>query len=214
MSDRIAVMHRGRIEQVGTPEDLYDRPATSFVADFIGTTNLLGGTVESLGPDVATVCLDSGDRCVIGVGGRRPGQPVQVSIRPEAIRIAAVEAGNGAEAAAGSAGALLAQVEQVAYLGAAVQYHIRTEKGLALSVLAGRAGPEIRIRRFCRSDLGPGRRPRAGRAASQVGGRVMTGRRARRGRHSMPHSRSGSGRPAGRAGSSSPASPRSGWRGP
>ena len=49
MSDRIAVMHRGRIEQVGTPEDLYDRPATSFVADFIGTTNLLGGTVESLG---------------------------------------------------------------------------------------------------------------------------------------------------------------------
>ena len=45
MSDRIAVMHRGRIEQVGAPEDLYDRPATSFVADFIGTTNLLTGTV-------------------------------------------------------------------------------------------------------------------------------------------------------------------------
>ena len=46
MSDRIAVMHGGRIEQVGAPEDLYDRPATSFVADFIGTTNLLSGTVE------------------------------------------------------------------------------------------------------------------------------------------------------------------------
>ncbi len=45
MSDRIAVMNRGRIEQVGTPEDLYDRPSTPFVADFIGTTNLLSGTV-------------------------------------------------------------------------------------------------------------------------------------------------------------------------
>jgi spermidine/putrescine transport system ATP-binding protein len=131
MSDRIAVMHRGRIEQVGGPEDLYDRPATSFVADFIGTTNLLAGTVESLGPEVATVCLDSGDRCVIAPGGRTPGQAVQVSIRPEAIQIAPA---NGTESAR-----LRAEIEQVAYLGAAVQYHIRTERGLALSVLAGRS---------------------------------------------------------------------------
>jgi spermidine/putrescine transport system ATP-binding protein len=61
MSDRIAVMHRGRIEQVGAPEDLYDRPATSFVADFIGTTNLLSGTVLTVQPDTAVVRLDSGD---------------------------------------------------------------------------------------------------------------------------------------------------------
>ena len=138
MSDRIAVMHRGRIEQVGTPEDLYDRPSTSFVADFIGTTNLLSGTVEALGPGAATVCLDSGDRCVIAVGGARPGQLVQVSIRPEAIRIAA--AADGAEDSPGGPGAgLRAQVEQVAYLGPAIQYHIRTDKGLVMSVLASRA---------------------------------------------------------------------------
>jgi spermidine/putrescine transport system ATP-binding protein len=137
MSDRIAVMHRGRIEQVGTPEDLYDRPSTPFVADFMGTTNLLAGLVETLGPDVATVCLDSGDRCVIAIGGRRPGQAVQVSIRPEAISIRAAD---GKDVPAGNAAGLPARVEQVAYLGASVQYQIRTEKGLAMSVLAPKAG--------------------------------------------------------------------------
>jgi spermidine/putrescine transport system ATP-binding protein len=146
MSDRIAVMHRGGIEQVGAPEDLYDRPATPFVADFIGTTNLLAGTVESLGPDVATVCLDSGDRCVIASGGRRSGQPVQVSIRPESISITKADGADRAEGSGGAVpahGGLLARVEQVAYLGATVQYHIRTERGLAMSVLAGKASPRF-----------------------------------------------------------------------
>jgi spermidine/putrescine transport system ATP-binding protein len=135
MSDRIAVMHRGRIEQVGAPEDLYDKPATSFVADFIGTTNLLDGLVESLGPDAATVCLDSGDRCVIASGGWQPGQTVQVSVRPESI---AIEARNGG--ASGMPGRLEAAVEQVAYLGSAVQYVVRTDGGLRLSVVAGKNG--------------------------------------------------------------------------
>ena len=135
MSDRIAVMYRGRIEQLGRPEELYDRPATSFVADFIGTTNLLAGQVETLGQDVATVCLDSGDRCVIASGGRQAGQTVQVSIRPEAIGI---EARNGGST--GGPGSLAAEVEQVAYLGSAVQYHVRTDGGLRLSVLAGKNG--------------------------------------------------------------------------
>ncbi|HEY8238994.1 MAG TPA: ABC transporter ATP-binding protein [Candidatus Limnocylindrales bacterium] len=151
MSDRIAVMHRGRIEQVGAPQDLYDRPQTSFVADFIGTTNLLTGTVEALRPDGALVRLDSGDTCRISSDGRTAGQPVQVSIRPESIELrpadrAAVEASDGAgggpEPTAAS-GVMTAKVEQVAYLGATVQYHIRTEKGLAMSVLAGRTGPRF-----------------------------------------------------------------------
>src|SRR5262245_17149967 len=87
MSDRIAVMHGGRIEQLGHPEDLYDRPATSFVADFIGTTNLVTGTVLSVGADMALVRLDSGDVCRIAPDGRQAGQTVQLSIRPEAITI-------------------------------------------------------------------------------------------------------------------------------
>jgi spermidine/putrescine transport system ATP-binding protein len=145
MSDRIAVMSRGRIEQVGSPEDLYDRPSTSFVADFIGTTNLLDGLVETLGPAGATVCLDSGDRCLIATGGHRPGEPVQVSIRPEAISIAAADAATGAPGDAGANGAagLRATVEQVAYLGSSVQSHVRTERGLSMSVLAPKVGPRF-----------------------------------------------------------------------
>ena len=136
MSDRIAVMHRGRIEQVGTPEDLYDRPATPFVADFIGTTNLLSGTVESTDGAEATVLLDSGDRCRISGNGHIAGQTVQLSVRPEAIQIDRSDRDSGGSR-------MRASVEQVAYLGAAVQYHIRTEGGLALSVLAGKAGPRF-----------------------------------------------------------------------
>ena len=135
MSDRIAVMHRGRIEQVGVPEELYDRPASSFVADFIGTTNLLAGTVEAIAADAAVIRLDSGDRCAVAAAGRSAGQSIQVSVRPEAITIAARNGTNGADA-----GHMDAEVEQVAYLGAAVQYHVRTAGGLGLSVLAGKTG--------------------------------------------------------------------------
>jgi spermidine/putrescine transport system ATP-binding protein len=135
MSDRIAVMHRGRIEQVGVPEELYDRPASSFVADFIGTTNLLAGTVEAVDADAAVIRLESGDRCAIAADGRAAGQSIQVSVRPEAITIAARNGANGTDA-----GHMDAEVEQVAYLGAAVQYHVRTAGGLGLSVLAGKTG--------------------------------------------------------------------------
>ncbi len=87
MSDRIAVMHHGRIEQLGTPEALYERPTTTFVADFIGTTNLLRGTVEALDDGAALVRLEGGDVCRIGRPGRTVGQVVDISLRPEAIAI-------------------------------------------------------------------------------------------------------------------------------
>ena len=63
LCDRIAVMHAGKVEQLGTPEELYERPATRFVADFIGTTNLLHGTVEGVDGEVAVIALGSGERC-------------------------------------------------------------------------------------------------------------------------------------------------------
>ena len=134
MSDRIAVMNRGKVEQVGPPEDLYDRPATAFVADFIGTTNLLSGTVEGLDGSTAIVQLDSGERCRIASAGRATGQAVQLSIRPESITL---------DGSSDDVAAMAATIEQVAYLGAAVQYQIRTPGGLALTVLAGKAGPRF-----------------------------------------------------------------------
>lgn len=78
MSDRIGVMDEGRLLQVGTPQEIYEHPANRFVANFIGQTNLLEGTVES--PD--TVCLANGAR--IPASSEFPaGTSVAVSLRPE-----------------------------------------------------------------------------------------------------------------------------------
>ena len=152
MSDRIAVMNRGRIEQVGTPEDLYDRPSTPFVADFIGTTNLLSGTVAALREGESLIRLDSGDACITGAEGCVPGKSIQFSVRPENIRLERAEETAAAQAGAGVRGngaggveraRLRGSVEQAAYLGSAVQYHIRTDGGLAVSVLASKAGPRF-----------------------------------------------------------------------
>ena len=87
MSDRIAVMNRGRYEQLGDPEVLYERPATRFVAGFLGISNLLSGTVE--GNDNGYVRLRLADETVI----RAPrtdtgGDAVSVGVRPEKIRLA------------------------------------------------------------------------------------------------------------------------------
>jgi spermidine/putrescine transport system ATP-binding protein len=142
MSDRIAVMNRGRVEQLGTPEELYERPRTRFVADFIGTTNLLRGTVEGMDSGCAVVRLDSGDRCRVAGIDAGVGRTLDLSLRPEAI---AIDRSNGA--AERPLDRLAATVEQVAYLGAAVQYRVRTPGGLAMSVLASKSGS-----RFVRGD--------------------------------------------------------------
>jgi iron(III) transport system ATP-binding protein len=81
-SDRIAVMNAGRIEQVGTPEEVYGRPATAFVAGFIGRTNLLQGSVA----EARVVECEGGLRLLAAAGpDHRRGEAVTVSIRPHAI---------------------------------------------------------------------------------------------------------------------------------
>ncbi len=82
MSDRIAVMHEGRLLQVGSPEEIYERPANRFVADFIGRTNLLEGTVES--PEI--VCLTNGAR-IAAPSDLPAGTTCAVSLRPERARL-------------------------------------------------------------------------------------------------------------------------------
>jgi spermidine/putrescine transport system ATP-binding protein len=133
MSDRIAVMHRGKVEQVGTPEELYERPRTRFVADFIGTTNLLSGSVETVDSGTALVRLRSGDACLVGSAGLAVGRPVELSIRPESVHLRPT---NGSTAP----GTMASLVEQVAYLGSNVQYHVRTAGGLAITAVAPKAG--------------------------------------------------------------------------
>jgi spermidine/putrescine transport system ATP-binding protein len=128
LSDRIAVMNGGRIEQLGTPEELYDRPRTRFVADFIGTTNLLAGTVASVTADGAILDLEAGGRCVIGAQGLAPRAGVEIAVRPEVLELIPRPAEDPAADAAAACW-LLGTVEQSAYLGTSISYQVRMDAG-------------------------------------------------------------------------------------
>jgi len=135
MSNVVAVMHNGRIVQVGPPREIYERPASRFVADFIGSTNFLPGTVAALVADgLYRVDTTFGPILCIPSGEALPGSAVLVSIRPEDISVTdGGPAGEGWEAT----------VEQVVFLGDSVDCR------LALSglVLRARVHPSVRLRR-------------------------------------------------------------------
>src|SRR5881392_4249044 len=87
MSDRIAVMSNGVVEQVAAPEEVYDRPATTFVAGFIGVSNLMPGTVTSAGGGRARIQLDTGIEVEASVDGIQSGERCHAVVRPEKLRI-------------------------------------------------------------------------------------------------------------------------------
>jgi len=147
MSDRIAVMHAGRVEQLGTPEELYERPTSRFVADFIGTTNLLHGEILGQAGGATDVRLDSGEVCRIRAGAGLVGDVIDVSLRPESIRLCSTASSGDEDTTDRAASpsppttagwAIHGTIEQAAYLGAAVQYQVRSRGGLALTALAPR----------------------------------------------------------------------------
>jgi spermidine/putrescine transport system ATP-binding protein len=140
MSDRIAVMHAGRVAQLGTPEELYDRPTTRFVADFIGTTNLLSGAVESADGQGGLVRLTGGDACVVAGDGLAVGRTVELSVRPESIML---HRSNGS--APDGRDPMRGVVEQMAYLGSNVQYLVRTRGGLAITALLPKTGERLPV---------------------------------------------------------------------
>jgi spermidine/putrescine transport system ATP-binding protein len=116
MADSIAVMNRGRIEQLGAPEELYERPRTAFVARFLGASNLLRGTVDA----PSAVRLGSG--AVIRVDEELPpsGTKVAVGIRPEKIRLEPSRDGENR---------LTGTVVERSYVGVATQYNVKTPDG-------------------------------------------------------------------------------------
>lgn len=115
LSDRIGVMNDGRLLQVGTPEEMYDAPADRFVADFIGRSNFLKGTLES--PEV--VCLANGQRIRVPlVDAVTVGDDVQVSLRPERVMICDVD--TAPEGVARLSGI----VENETFLGNSVIYRV------------------------------------------------------------------------------------------
>ena len=89
MSDNIAVMNNGRYEQIGTPQDVYHRPATSFVAGFVGDANRFTAKVASVNGSALTLETPTGTQMKVAVpsAGLRIGQQVEVFLRPEAIEL-------------------------------------------------------------------------------------------------------------------------------
>ena len=128
MADRIAVMSKGRIEQLGSPDELYERPETPFVAGFLGVSNLLPGTVA--GSDL--VRLDDGTQVQVAPGALRgrTGR-VAVGIRPEKIDL-----GGGQE------NTLEGTIFEQAYIGVATQYLVDTDCG-RLTVYRQNASPGL-----------------------------------------------------------------------
>jgi spermidine/putrescine transport system ATP-binding protein len=125
MSDRIAVMNNGRIEQIGDPEEVYDRPATTFVAGFIGVSNLMPGTVRKTGRD-GEVELDSGVKVSTDVDGFNPGERCHAVVRPEKLFL-----GRGGRDEATVEG----MVESSLYLGTSTQLIVRLPGDVRMTVM-------------------------------------------------------------------------------
>ena len=107
MSDRLAVFNRGTIEQVGTPAEIYERPATAFVAGFVGTSNLLRGEVAE----------------------RIVGQAGTFTVRPEKIRLAAIDDPTAADETSAAG-----HIREVVYLGPDTRYYVTLDAGAELVV--------------------------------------------------------------------------------
>jgi spermidine/putrescine transport system ATP-binding protein len=130
MSDRLAVMNGGRIEQLGAPRDLYERPATRFVADFLGTSNILSGRLERDGDRWGLGGLGAGERVLIErADGLAAGQEVEVVVRPEKMALA-----DQASAPPARHCALRCTVAEIVYLGTSTSYSVVTNGGATVSV--------------------------------------------------------------------------------
>jgi putative spermidine/putrescine transport system ATP-binding protein len=131
MSDRIAVMDRGRLQQVGLPHEIYEAPANPYIADFIGESNILGGVVEDRREDALRVRLERGPTIEVAARHDLPvqsGQRVRVMVRPERfLDLAAGGANLPANRIEGS-------VAESAYIGVSDKYRIATQDGLEVLV--------------------------------------------------------------------------------
>jgi spermidine/putrescine transport system ATP-binding protein len=134
MSDRIAVMRAGRIEQLGQPEELYERPTTEFVAGFLGVSNLLDGTLGAGNGSLAEVVLADGTLLRAPADGfDRTNGPVRVGVRPEKLRV--LPAGSDEESPS-DRNVVRGTVVDASYLGVSTQYTVRTADGHVMTVYA------------------------------------------------------------------------------
>ena len=127
MSDRIAIMNEGRIVQLGTPREIYTRPASVFASDFIGQTNLLRGTVLATDGLVVTLEVGAGQRVAAeSPSALAPGGAATLSVRPEAIRVS--RDGASPPASPGLSGT----VAEIVYLGSSVRVAVASAGDLVI----------------------------------------------------------------------------------
>jgi putative spermidine/putrescine transport system ATP-binding protein len=91
MADQVAVMHDGRLQQLGAPDEVYDRPRTRFVAEFLGTSNIFAAAVLSVNNDAVAARLDGAGVALDAAGDAAPGMSTQIAVRPEKITLSATE---------------------------------------------------------------------------------------------------------------------------
>jgi spermidine/putrescine transport system ATP-binding protein len=127
ISDRIAVMNNGRIEQLGRPEEVYDKPATLFVAEFLGASNLLEGTYRGGQDGWGLVELRSGATIRVPAGDHRAGERLQVGVRPEKLGI--LPAGGGPI----TKNVVAATLRTAVFAGVSYQYFFQTQEGREMS---------------------------------------------------------------------------------
>jgi putrescine transport system ATP-binding protein len=124
MADRISVMDHGKIVQVATPAEIYEAPNSRYVADFIGSVNLFGASVESVEPGRVRLKADDGFTIeAVTSSSLSPGQPVWFAVRPEKVRIAHGAPGEG------GANAMVGEVWDIAYFGDMTLYNVRLSSG-------------------------------------------------------------------------------------
>ena len=117
IADRVAIMDRGAIQQMGPPFQIYKRPRSKFVADFIGETNFINGTVTAISSEEVQVATDLGDfHGILGIDSIKTGNPVTLSIRPESWKLKP-----------GEFNRIQGSVEESIYLGEMTQYRIRCQ---------------------------------------------------------------------------------------
>jgi ABC-type Fe3+/spermidine/putrescine transport system ATPase subunit len=138
LSDRIGIMDGGRLLQVATPRELYERPATAFVADFVGSLDVIEGTVAEVRAAVAMVVPSASDgspaadRVLVPAGDVASGAHVRVAVRPERISLTPIgHEGHPGDGGRGSS--LRAQVERVIYLGNLTRIDLVTASGQRLT---------------------------------------------------------------------------------
>ena len=129
LSDRVAVMHKGHIEQVGTPDEIYDCPESRFVADFIGLSDFISGTVRQVYAELgeATVAASGLEITVPATPEMAPGQQVLLFIRPNNVGLLPSTHEGGANVFAGV-------VDKMTYLGDRNDYRVAVGEGIELRV--------------------------------------------------------------------------------